>query len=55
MIQQKEKNQLQNWELVSVNPNDKNWSTGDIFCFWANNIQSLIGFSLLALNLEFSP
>ena len=38
---------LTNWEIVSVNPNDKNWTWGDMFCFWANNIQSLIGFSLI--------
>ena len=42
------KNNLLNWELVSVNPNDKIWDWKDIFCFWANNIQSLIGFSLIA-------
>ena len=48
MIQQKEKNQLQNWELVSVNPNDKNWNWKDLFCFWGNSIQSVIGFSLIA-------
>ena len=48
MIQQKEKNQLQNWELVSVNPNDKNWNWKDLFCFWGVNIQSVIGFSLIA-------
>ena len=34
--------------FVGINPNDKNWSSGDIFCLWANNIQSLIGFSLIA-------
>ncbi len=39
---------LTNWDIVGVNPNDKNWTSGDIFCFWANNIQSLIGFSLIA-------
>ena len=39
---------LTNWDIVGINPNDKNWSSGDIFCFWANNIQSLIGFSLIA-------
>ena len=48
MIQQNEKNSLINWDLVSVNPNDKNWTWSDMFCFWAINIQSLIGFSLIA-------
>ena len=37
-----------NWELVSVNPNDKNWDWKDLFCFWGINIQSLIAFSLIA-------
>ena len=48
MIQHKEKNSLQNWELVSVNPNEKNWGWKDLFCFWGNSIQSVIGFSLVA-------
>ena len=37
-----------NWELVSVNPNNKIWSWKDLFCFWGSNIQSIIGFSLIA-------
>ena len=44
----KEKFQLTNWELVSVNPSDKTWTWTDYFYFWAVNIQSLIGFSLIA-------
>ena len=48
MIQQKEKNTLTNWELVSVNPSEKNWTGKDLFCLWGNGIQSLIGFSLIA-------
>ena len=48
MNQNKSKNNLINWELVAVNPNDKNWDWKDLFCFWGNNIQSLIGFSLIA-------
>ena len=48
MIQQNEKFQLTNWEIVSVNPADKNWDWKDFFCFWAVNIQSIIGFSLIA-------
>ncbi len=48
MIQENEKFQLTNWEIVSVNPVDKNWDWKDFFCFWAVNIQSIIGFSLIA-------
>ena len=48
MIQQNEKFQLTNWEIVSVNPADKNWDWKDFFCFWAINVQSIIGFSLIA-------
>ena len=48
MIQQKEKSNLMNWELVSVNPNNKIWNWKDFFCFWGSNIQSIIGFSLIA-------
>ena len=39
---------LTNWELVSVNPKDKNWTWMTVFNIWANSIQSLIGFSLIA-------
>ena len=48
MSQQKSKKTLINWDLVSVNPNNKNWDWKDLFCFWGVNIQSLIGFSLIA-------
>jgi len=48
VIQQKEKSNLMNWELVSVNPNNKIWNWKDFFCFWGSNIQSIIGFSLIA-------
>tara|TARA_B100001029_G_scaffold178829_1_gene186451 strand:+ start:137 stop:1594 length:1458 start_codon:yes stop_codon:yes gene_type:complete len=48
VIQQKQKNSLLNWELVSVNPNEKNWGWKDLFCFWGNATQSVIGFSLFA-------
>ena len=44
----KPNNNLVNWETVSVNPNDKIWDWKDLFCFWANNIQSIIAFSLIA-------
>ena len=47
MIQEKDKIQLINWEMVSVNPNDKTWTSKDLFFFWATNIQSIIGFSLI--------
>jgi nucleobase:cation symporter-1, NCS1 family len=43
----KPKENLINWELVSVNPNDKRWDWKDLFCFWGNNIQSVIAFSLI--------
>ena len=48
MIPNKEKFDLVNWEIVSVNPIDKNWSWTDLFCFWAISIHSIIGFSLIA-------
>ena len=48
MIQQKETSNLMNWEIVSVNPNNKIWTWKDLFCFWGSNIQSIIGFSLIA-------
>ena len=38
---------LTNWELVSTNPNQKNWTWKTLFNFWANNIQTVIGFSLI--------
>ena len=47
MTQQKSKKTLINWDLVSVNPNDKNWDWKDLFCFWGVSIQSIIGFSLI--------
>jgi len=46
--QQKTKNSLINWDLVTVNPNNKNWNWKDLFFFWGINIQSIIGFSLIA-------
>jgi len=48
VIQENSKTELQNWEIVSVNPSDKIWNWKDLFCFWGNNIQSIIGFSLIA-------
>ena len=48
MIQEKTNIKLVNWELVSVNPGNKIWNWKDIFCLWANSIQSIIGFSLIA-------
>ena len=48
MIQQKETSNLMNWEIVSVNPNNKIWNWKDLFCFWGSSIQSIIGFSLVA-------
>jgi len=46
--QQKSKKTLINWDLVTVNPNNKNWDWKDLFCFWGISIQSIIGFSLIA-------
>ena len=48
MSQQKSKKTLINWDLVSVNPNNKTWDWKDLFYFWGVNIQSIIGFSLIA-------
>ena len=48
MSQQKSKKTLINWDLVTVNPNNKNWDWKDLFFFWGVNIQSVIGFSLIA-------
>ena len=48
MIQENTSISLKNWELVSINPNNKTWNWKDLFCFWGNTIQSLIGFSLIA-------
>ena len=39
---------LRNFELATVNPSNKNWEASDLFCFWANTIQTVIGFSLIA-------
>jgi nucleobase:cation symporter-1, NCS1 family len=47
VTQEKSKNNLTNWEIVSVNPNDKKWLWTDLFCFWGVNIQSIIAFSLI--------
>ena len=48
MNQKKVKYSLSNWDLVTVNPNYKTWNWKDIFCFWGVNVQSIIGFSLIA-------
>jgi len=48
VIQENTSISLKNWELVSVNPNNKTWNWKDLFCFWGNTIQSIIGFSLIA-------
>lgn len=47
MIQAKDKYQLRNWELVSINPNKRDWYWIDFFNYWAVSIQSVIGFSLI--------
>ena len=38
----KENIHLTNWEIVSVNPTNKNWNWKDIFCFWTVGTQSII-------------
>ena len=48
MSQQKDNIHLTNWEIVSVNPSDKQWDWKNLFCFWGNSVQSIIGFSLIA-------
>ncbi len=48
MNQPKVKYSLSNWDLVTVNPNYKNWNWKDLFCFWGANVQSVIGFSLIS-------
>ena len=48
MIHEKENFPLKNWEIVSINPSDKNWNWKDLFCFWGNTTQTLVGFSLIA-------
>ncbi len=40
--------QLRNWELVSINPNNRDWSWKNYFNFWAINIQTIVGFSLIS-------
>ena len=47
MSQQKSKNNLINWELVTINPTNKNWSWADLFCYWGITIQSVIGLILI--------
>ena len=48
MSQQESKKTLINWDLVTVNPSSKDWNWKDLFCYWAVNVQSVIGFSLIA-------
>tara|TARA_B100000953_G_scaffold200511_1_gene165251 strand:- start:576 stop:2033 length:1458 start_codon:yes stop_codon:yes gene_type:complete len=48
VTQQKANIHLTNWEIVSVNPADKQWNWRNLFCFWGNSVQSIIGFSLIA-------
>ena len=49
MSPQKQKKTLTNWDLVSVNPSEKNWDWKDLFCYWGVNVQSVIGFSLISM------
>ena len=47
MSPNKENIHLTNWEIVSVNPTNKNWNWKDIFCFWTVGTQSIFSFALL--------
>ena len=47
-MSESKKNELINWELVATNPSNKSWNWKDLFCYWGVNIQSVIGFSLIA-------
>ncbi len=40
--------ELKNFELASVNPSNKTWTSADLFCYWANSIQTIAGFALIA-------
>ncbi len=40
--------ELRNFELATVNPSNKTWTSSDLFCFWANSIQTIAGFALIA-------
>ena len=40
--------ELKNFELATVNPSNKTWTLIDLFCFWANSIQTIAGFALIA-------
>ena len=49
MNQEKEKYQLRNWELVSINPNNRNWYWSDYFNYWAVATQSIIGLIIIII------
>ena len=40
--------ELKNFELATVNPSNKTWTSADLFCYWANSIQTIAGFALIA-------
>ena len=40
--------ELKNFELATVNPSNKTWTSADLFCFWANSIQTIAGFTLIS-------
>ena len=48
MSKSKSNQNIINWELVAINPNNKVWDWKDLFYFWGVNVQSVIGFSLIA-------
>ena len=40
--------ELKNFELATVNPSNKTWTSADLFCYWANSIQTVAGFALIS-------
>ena len=40
--------ELKNFELATVNPSNKTWTLADLFCYWANSIQTIAGFALIS-------
>jgi len=40
--------ELKNFELATVNPSNKTWTSADLFCYWANSIQTIAGFALIS-------
>ena len=43
--------ELKNFELATVNPSNKTWTSADLFCYWANSIQTVAAFALISTSL----